>query len=108
MKQFVKSLPKNGDTFKYLASKFPWLLESTLKESIFNDPNIRKLIKNIIFENKMENIKRAAWTSFKEVVKKFLGNHKDPDFKNIVEIMLKIFRLWLLDELKAPLSQLSS
>ena len=37
MKQFMKSLPKHGDTFEYLASKFPRLSEVKLKEGIFNE-----------------------------------------------------------------------
>ena len=91
-KQFVKSLPKHGDTFKYLASKFPRLSEAKLKESIFIGPDIRKLMTDIVFENKMKKIERVAGTSFKEVVKKFLGNDKDPDFENIVGTMLKNFK----------------
>jgi len=34
MKQFVKVLPKDGDNFKYLASKFPRLSEAKLKEGL--------------------------------------------------------------------------
>ena len=35
-------------------------------------------------QTEMEDIERLAWKSFKEVVKKFLLNCKDPDFKNTV------------------------
>ena len=40
----------------------------------------------------MEHIERSAWKSFKEVVKKFLGNQKDPDFMNIKGYMLENFK----------------
>jgi len=31
----------------------------------------------------MEEIERSAWKSHKNVVKKFLGNYKNPDFDDI-------------------------
>lgn len=89
MKQFVKALPKDGDTFKYLASKFPRLSEAKLKEGVFVGPDIRKLMRDDIFDTKMKEIERSAWQSFKEVVKKFLGNYRDTDFENIVGNMMK-------------------
>ncbi|GBN18852.1 hypothetical protein AVEN_188289-1 [Araneus ventricosus] len=36
--------------------------------------------------------KVKAWNSFKEVVNKFLGNYKDPNFKQIVQSMLENFK----------------
>ena len=89
MKQSVKSFPKHGDTFKF--SRLP---EAKLKEGIFVCPDIQKLMTGVVFEKKMENIERAAWTSFKEIVRKFFGNHKDLNFKHIVGAMLKNFKDW--------------
>ena len=94
MKQSVKSFPKHGDTFKYLRSKFSQLPEAKLKECILVCPDIQKLMTGVVFEKKMENIERAAWTSFKEIVRKFFGNHKDLNFKHIVGAMLKNFKDW--------------
>lgn len=37
MKQFIKSLNKEGQCFKYLAAKFPLLSEAKIKEGIFID-----------------------------------------------------------------------
>ena len=85
MKQFVKALPKVGETFKYLSTKFPRLSEAKLKEGVFVGPDIRKLMKDNNFENLMNNVERSAWNSFKDVVTKFLGNQKDQDFENIVK-----------------------
>jgi hypothetical protein len=73
----------------YLASKFPRLSEAKLKEGVFVGPDIRKLMRDKIFHTKMKEIERSAWLSFKEVVKKFLGNCKDTDFENIVGNMMK-------------------
>ena len=42
MKQFVKALPKDGEIFKYLSSKFPCLSEVKLIEGVFVSPDICK------------------------------------------------------------------
>ncbi len=73
-KQFVKALPKHGDIFKYLASRFSRLAKTKLKEVVLDGIEIRKLMTDDIFENKMSSIERASWASLKEAVKKFLGS----------------------------------
>ena len=60
IEQFMKALPKDGDTIKYLTSKFPGLSEAKLKEGILIGPDIRKLVKDELFETKMEDIERSA------------------------------------------------
>ena len=92
MKQFVKALPKDRETFKYLSSKFPRLPEAKLKEGVFVGPDIRKLMKDNNFENVMNDVERSMWNSFKDVLTKLLGNQKDPDFENIVKNMLCNFK----------------
>ena len=92
MKQFVKALPKDGETFKYLSSKFPSLSEAKLKEGVFVGPDILKLMKDNNFKNVMNDVERSAWNSFKDVVTKFPGNQRDPGFENIVNNMLCNFK----------------
>ena len=92
MRLFVEALPKDGETIKYLSSKFPRLPEAKLKEGVFVRPDIRKLIKDNNFENVMNDVERSAWNSFKDVVTKFLGNQKDPDIENIVKNILCFFK----------------
>ncbi|GBM70932.1 hypothetical protein AVEN_111991-1 [Araneus ventricosus] len=89
MKQFVKALPKEGECFKYLCDQFPRLSEAKLKEGVFIGPDIRKMMKDENFETKMERNERKAWESFKLVITSFLGNKKDPNYKSIVEEMIK-------------------
>jgi len=93
MKQFVKALDKNGHCFKYLCDKFPVLSEAKLKEGIFDGPQIRILMKDTDFQNSMTTVEKNAWTSFKSVVSKFLGNTKDPDYKSIVADLMKNLQL---------------
>ncbi|GBN57236.1 hypothetical protein AVEN_214502-1 [Araneus ventricosus] len=45
------------------------------------------------FETKMEPNERKAWESFKIVFTRFLGNKKDPNYKYIVEEMIKNFKI---------------
>ena len=93
MKQFVKAIKKlDTDAFKYLFEKFPKLSEAKVKEGIFDGPQIRTLLRDKAFENKMTDKEKAAWTSFREVVTKFLGNKKDSDYVNIVETLLTNFK----------------
>jgi hypothetical protein len=86
MKQFVKALDKSGSCFQYLGRKFAALSEAKVKEGMFDGPQIRQLMKDTAF---MSDIELQAWNAFKDVVKKFLGNSKDPQCENIVGNMLE-------------------
>lgn len=92
MKQFTKALSKEGDCFKYLTAKFPRISSEKLKEGIFVGPQIRKLMKDVDFEKTMTTKEKNAWISFKEVVEKFLGNNKDPKYRDLVKKMLNSFK----------------
>lgn len=41
-----------------------------------------------VVENTMTVAKKNAWVSFKEVVAKFLGNNKDPNYITMIKNML--------------------
>jgi hypothetical protein len=93
MKQFVKALPKTGNFFKYLYKTFPDLSEATLKAGVFVGSNTRKLMFDEDFLLTMTEVEREAWTSFKSVVTKVLGNNKDPEYVTIVANMLQKFKV---------------
>jgi len=93
MKQFVKALDRNSPCFQYLCMKFSSLSHAKIREGIFDEPQIRKLIMDDSFTATMTEIEEDAWNVFKEVVKKFLGNIKDPLYKEIVRNMLDKFKL---------------
>ena len=46
IKQFVEALDKNGDTFKYICRLLPSLTTGKSKASIFDGPQIWKLLKD--------------------------------------------------------------
>jgi len=46
-----------------------------LKEGIFDDPQIRTMLKDEAFVVTMNNDEKAAWLRFKKVIENFLSNH---------------------------------
>ncbi|GBM43451.1 hypothetical protein AVEN_74169-1 [Araneus ventricosus] len=66
MKQFIQSLPKDGECFRYLCSKFPKLSEAKLKERVFTGRNIRKLLSDSLFSETMGDKEKEASDSFKD------------------------------------------
>jgi hypothetical protein len=73
--------------------KFSSLPHAKIREGISDGPQIRKLMMDDNFTDTVTEIEEAAWNAFKEVVKKFLGNIKDPLCKEIVRNMLDKFKL---------------
>ncbi|GBN01406.1 hypothetical protein AVEN_180080-1 [Araneus ventricosus] len=70
MKNFVKAMDCGGSGFQYLRLKFPKV--SAARQGIFVGPQIRQLMKDLVFESKLTKKEAAAWTSFKELAKNFL------------------------------------
>lgn len=88
IKQFVKALDKDGECFKYLKNKFPKLSDAKIREGIFVGPQIRKLFKDQNFQEKMNNLELAAWTSFSQICANFLGNKRSSNYTELVEDLL--------------------
>jgi hypothetical protein len=55
-----------------------------LKEGIFIGPQIWDLIKNEYFDKLLQGNERAAWGSFKLVVKGLLGNRSAQNYEELV------------------------
>ena len=92
MKQFVKPLNKDGDCFNYIAKTFPGLRMEKFKASIFDGPQIRKLMQDQIFTARITVAERAAWCSYVSVIREFLGNTKASNYRNLVNVMLQNFQ----------------
>jgi hypothetical protein len=70
------------------------LSHAKIREGIFDGPQIHKLkMDDDSFTDTMTKIEEDAWNTFKEVVKKFLGNIKNTLYKRIVRNMLDKFKL---------------
>ena len=92
MKQYVKALDKQSACFLYIAHKFPKLSNEKVKEGIFVGPQIWRLINDEQFQSMMTDVEKKTWLSFRQVVSKFLGNEKDPDYRSIVKNILDKFQ----------------
>ena len=93
MKQLVKALDKDGDFFQYICKRFPSPSNEKLKAGIFDGPQIRQLMGDQIFCDSMNEVELATWLSFVELVKNFLGNYRADNYKEIVNNMLRNFRI---------------
>jgi hypothetical protein len=93
----------------YLCKRFPGLSDAKLKEGIFVGPDIRKLLSDELLETTMKTVEREDWNAFKEVIEKFLGSYKDPNYKQIVEKNVrKVYSVRLCHELKRAFPKCSS
>ena len=71
IKNFVKAMNQEEAAFTYLREKFPRLSEAKLKEGIFIGPQMRDLIKDEYFDKLLQDKEKAAWDSYKIVVRGF-------------------------------------
>lgn len=92
MKNFVKALKENTDAMEYLAIRFPQLSVAKIKEGVFVGPQIKKLINDPEFTRHLSQNEKLAWKAFKDVVAGFLGNYKQPNYKSLVEKLLKAYK----------------
>ena len=93
MKQFVKTLDKNGDRFRYIRSRFPGTSYEKVRAGIFDGPQIRTLIRDPAFVLHMTEVESAAWCSYVFVVKELLGKTKADCYQDILKQMLTNFKL---------------
>ncbi|ESN93095.1 hypothetical protein HELRODRAFT_165255 [Helobdella robusta] len=89
MKNFVKSMNKEEQAFKYLRNKFPKLSDAKVKEGIFVGPQIRELVKDPAFDEVLKGQEKEAWESLKGVICGFLGNRRDDNYIQLVTVLLQ-------------------
>ena len=73
MKNFVKALKKDGQSFRFLQTKFPYVSNAKLRAGVFDGPQIRELMKDSSFDEILTGNEKTAWVSFKNVYINFLG-----------------------------------
>jgi len=54
-------MDQNGAAFMYLKNKFPGTRDAKIKEKVFVGPQIRELIKDVIFEDQLREMAKEAW-----------------------------------------------
>ncbi|UYV83572.1 hypothetical protein LAZ67_23001497 [Cordylochernes scorpioides] len=92
MKNFVKAMDRNASGFAYLKQKFSNISEAKIKEGIFVGLQIRELQQDVNFQNSLNEIEAAAWNSFRNVCKNFLGSVKVDNYRDIVNDLLLSYK----------------
>ena len=92
MKQFVKALETEGESFQHIITTLPGLSFEKICAGVFDDPQIRTLIRDDQFVAKMTALERAAWLSFVAVIQNVLGKNKVENYSELVNRMLFAFR----------------
>ncbi|UYV75446.1 hypothetical protein LAZ67_13000301 [Cordylochernes scorpioides] len=92
MKNFVKAMDRNASGFAYLKQKFYSISEAKIKEGIFVGPQIRELQQDGNFQNSLNEVEAAAWNSFRNVCKNFLGSVKVENYRDIVNDLLLSYK----------------
>ncbi|UYV81741.1 hypothetical protein LAZ67_20002178 [Cordylochernes scorpioides] len=83
---------ENARGFAYLKQKFSSLSEAKIKEGIFVGPQIRELQQDGNFQNSLNEVEAAAWNSFRNVCKNFLGSVKVENYRDIVNDLLLSYK----------------
>ncbi|UYV83417.1 hypothetical protein LAZ67_23000949 [Cordylochernes scorpioides] len=92
MKNFVKTMDRNASGFAYLKQKFSSISEAKIKEGIFVGPQIRELQQDGNFQNSLNEVEAAAWNSFRNVCKNFLGSVKVENYRDIINDLLLSYK----------------
>ncbi|UYV79433.1 hypothetical protein LAZ67_17002595 [Cordylochernes scorpioides] len=92
MKNFVKAMDRNASGFAYLKQKSSSISEAKIKEGIFVGPQIRELQQDGNFQNSLNEVEAAAWNSFRNVCKNFLGSVKVENYRDIVNDLLLSYK----------------
>ena len=89
---FVKTLNTDGECFQHIFPVLPGLSFEKIESGVFNEPQIRALVRDQEFVRKMNDKGRTAWLSFVAVLANFLGNKKADNYETLVANMLSAFR----------------
>ncbi|UYV80607.1 hypothetical protein LAZ67_19000941 [Cordylochernes scorpioides] len=92
MKNFVKAMDRNASGFAYLKQKISSISEAKIKEGIFVGPQIRELQQDGNFQNSLNEVEAAAWNSFRNVCKNFVGSVKVENYRDIVNDLLLSYK----------------
>jgi hypothetical protein len=85
-KNFVKPMDMTGLAFKYLAGNFPPLSEAKIKEGVFVVPQIRKLFRDGMFNNLLQDDKQNR-DLYHLVSTNFFWNIRAENYKGLTEDM---------------------
>ncbi|UYV80889.1 hypothetical protein LAZ67_19002108 [Cordylochernes scorpioides] len=90
----LKSIPKEAykNCFDNWEKRWRCISEAKIKEGIFVGPQIRELQQDGNFQNSLNEVEAAAWNSFRNVCKNFLGSVKVENYRDIVNDLLLSYK----------------
>lgn len=78
-----------GTVFQNLCTLFPTFSSAKLKLGIFVGPQIRDMLKHMVFEELLTLNEQFTWETFKLVCNGSLGNIRVPDYQECIEKLLQ-------------------
>ena len=78
---FSKAIYNNGEGFRFFKRKLPKLSETTIKERVFQGPQIWQLMLNCDFKKSLIYLERQTWLPVKAVITIFLET-RNPESTN--------------------------
>ncbi|UYV81453.1 hypothetical protein LAZ67_20001237 [Cordylochernes scorpioides] len=85
-------MDRNVSGFAYLKQKCSSISDAKIKEGIFVGPQIREFLQDRNFQNSLNEVEAAAWNSFRNVCKNFLGSVKVENYRDIVNDLLLSYK----------------
>ena len=76
MKNFVKALDKDGQSFRFLHTKFPYVSDAKFRAGVFDGRQTPDLIKDSSFDEILIGNKKTVWVSFENVCTNFFGKRR--------------------------------
>ena len=92
MKRFLKAMDRESSRFAFIKENFPRISMEKLKAGISDGPQIRKLMKDPIFDEALREVELSSRQSLKSVVINFLGNNRSAEYEKEIEGLLKSFQ----------------
>ena len=92
VKQFVKAMNKEGNSFQHISALFPFLSEANKEAGSFTGPQVRLMLQCKELEDKMTAREAGAWKAFREVVQNFLGNKQSNNYELLVNNLMEEYK----------------
>ena len=90
----MKVMDREGSRFAFLQEKFSRISMEKLKACIADNPQIRELMEDPMFDEALREAELSSWQSLKSVVANLLGNHPSAQYeKEIQELPMSFCQL---------------
>ena len=72
---------REGSGFDFIQERFPRISMKKLKAGIFDNTQVRELMKDPMFDEALNEAEQSTWRSLKSVVTNFLENHQSVEYE---------------------------